>query len=388
MLNANRAGIGTYHRALNFGRILCAAGHSATLYTVSHSKRWQVEFRYDPSGLQIFENPNWLDEILPWHSSGPLDISLRIRAALNGRYDLIYAFEYQPNISLPALAGKYLRGLPLISDWCDWHAGASYHFGGYRWAHAVDRVFEEFIRFRADHVTVINETLKARALSIGLPAKRVSLIREGVDPQYIRHIDRDQARQRLGIPRDAVIVGTIREGLDGLRILAEAVHILSRSKAFETKNIQLLVIGRLPEAFTGVAAQIGISERVILPGRVSDEDLPYYLAAADILALPLEDNLINRGRWPHKLGDYAAAQRPIVVSPGGEFPALLQARQAALIVSRTATAYAAAFEQILASPQDSQNMAERARALMVHDLSWERIAPDLVHLVERVGAKR
>jgi len=42
----------------------------------------------------------------------------------------------------------------------------------------------------------------------------------------------------------------------------------------------------------------------VLPGRVADEDLPWYLACADVLALPLEDTLINRGRWPHKLGTW------------------------------------------------------------------------------------
>lgn len=386
MLNANRAGIGTYHRALNFGRQLCLAGHRATLVTVSNSQRWRAEVSHESNGLRIIEAPNWLDTLLPWHSSGLLDITLRCREVLAGSYDLIYAFEYQPNITFPALIGRYLKGVPLISDWCDWHSGASYHFGGYRLAHAVDRIFEEFIRFRASHVTVINETLRQRALSIGLSAERVSLIREGVDPEYIHPIDRHVARRQLNIADTGPIIGTIREGLDSMSLLAEAVAQLSRADA-TLRDARLLVIGRVPEAFSDVVSGLGLRDRVILPGRVSDEDLPIYLAAADLLALPLEDSLINRGRWPHKLGDFAAAERPIIVSPAGEFPELLRQHRAALVVPRTPAAYGIAFGRILKSPEKYRPMAARARALMVGELSWRNIAPSLVGLVERIGAK-
>src|SRR3546814_16857697 len=55
--------------------------------------------------------------------------------------------------------------------------------------------------------------------------------------------------------------------------------------------------------------------RSLTPGRVSDEELPLYIGAADVLALPLEDDIVNRGRWPHKLGDMLEIGRAHVCTP-------------------------------------------------------------------------
>ena len=139
LLNANRAGVGTYHRALNFGRELARRGHLVTLMTVSNTRRFHSEARRESERFRIVECPNWLDELLPWGASGVLDVLLRIREIVVGQYDVVYAFEYQPNISIPVFVTRRLRRYTLLSDWCDWHAGASYHFGGRRWAFACPR---------------------------------------------------------------------------------------------------------------------------------------------------------------------------------------------------------------------------------------------------------
>ena len=53
-------------------------------------------------------------------------------------------------------------------------------------------------------------------------------------------------------------------------------------------------------------------------GFVSDEDLPGYLLASDVLVCPLEDNLANRSRCPSKAFWYLGARRPIVATKMGE----------------------------------------------------------------------
>src|SRR5512146_2512445 len=194
LLNANRSGAVTTHRAPELARRLAAGDHQVTLMTVSNTKRFTTTIRTEPSGLRVIECPNWLDEMLPWHASGPLDILRRVWEIIVNRYDVVYAFEYQPNVSVPACLTRFVKRFVLISDWCDWHAGAAYHFGGRAWAHAIDRRFEEFIRHRADHLTVINQVLRNRALSIGIPEDRITVVYEGVDPEYIRPMDRSSVR--------------------------------------------------------------------------------------------------------------------------------------------------------------------------------------------------
>jgi glycosyltransferase involved in cell wall biosynthesis len=364
LLNANRVGVGTYHRALHFGRELARRGHVVTMMTVSGSQRFRAHTVHDSERFTIIECPNFLDELLPWHASGVIDIALRIRELWRGDYDVVYAFEYQPNISIPVLLARRFKQFTLISDWCDWHAGGSYHFGGYRLAHAIDRRFEEYIRHRADFVTTINVTLRERALSIGISANRVAIVGEGVDPSYIVPSDPIAARRRLGLPVGIKLVGTIRDTPEAAAIVRAAVRQLP--------DVHLLVIGE---------ARAVVEDRVITPGRVSDDDFPRYLAACDALALPLADNLANRGRWPHKLGDMIAAQRPVIVSGGGEFPALLAARGAALVVEHSAAAFARAFAEVLAKPEAFAAMALRGRELIERELNWDVIGDHLADVV-------
>jgi glycosyltransferase involved in cell wall biosynthesis len=380
LLNANRVGIGTYHRALHFGRELARRGHDVTLMTVSNTRRFLGQRRQDREGFRIIECPNWLDELLPWHASGPLDIVLRLREIWSGAYDVVYAFEYQPNISVPVLLSRMFRQFTLVSDWCDWHAGASYHFGGRRWAHAIDRRFEEFIRHRANFVTTINRTLYERARSIGVDATRLAIVGEGVDPAYIAPLDKQEARRRQNLPEGVPLVATIRDADRSAEILC---HALAQS---QRRDLHLLVIGSSPEQIRRLADASGVSDRVITPGRVPDADLPRYLGAADVLALPLEDNLVNRGRWPHKLGDMLAAQRPVVVSQGGEFPQLLRERQCALLVEFDAGAFARAIDDIIDRPDEHAPMAARGRNLIETELNWDVIGGQLEDVLRRALA--
>jgi glycosyltransferase involved in cell wall biosynthesis len=383
MLNANRAGIGTYHRALHFGRELARRDHHVTIMTVSNTRRFRAEVRHEGERLTIVEGPNWLDEILPWHASGPLEIWLRLRELWTGAYDVVYAFEYQPNIAIPVAIARRFRSFTLISDWCDWHAGAGYHFGGYRLAHAIDRYFEERIRHRADFVTTINRTLFDRARAIGVAAWRLAIVGEGVDPSYIVPLDRQAARRELGIPDTGPIVGTIRDADRCTAILCEAVRLLP--------GVRLLAIGSNPAAAIEHARRAGISDRLVATGRVSDADLPKYLAAADVLALPLADNLVNRGRWPHKLGDMLAAQRPVVISHGGEFSELIEQRACGVVTDYSAAGFARAIEDVLARPEHHAAIAQRGRALIETELNWDVIGVHLADALERAvqaGARR
>src|SRR5206468_9719985 len=124
LLNANFHRIGTYHRALNFGRQLSRHGHDVTLATVSRTSRWRRE-EEQVDGVRVLLQPNWGHRFWPGAASGPLDIWDRTRRIAAGKYDLVYGFEYHPNVSVPVYLTQLWRRYPFVSDWCDWHAGAS-----------------------------------------------------------------------------------------------------------------------------------------------------------------------------------------------------------------------------------------------------------------------
>lgn len=380
MLNANRIGVGTYHRAVGFGRSLAKRGHDVVVMTVSNSSMYRRVTAIEEPRFRVIAGPKVLDEVLPWHASGPLDITGRIVDIAKNRYEIVYAFEYQPNVSIPVFVTKPFKSFKLISDWCDWHAGASYHFGGKKWAHAIDRRFEEFIRYKADHLTVISNTLRDRALSIGIPAERISVVREGVDPEYMRPVDVRVARARLGLPQDAVLIGTIRDSVAAAELLVETLSQL----ALHLPRVSLVFVGSPPAVLRGVAERAGVLDRTILPGWVNEEDLPYYLGACDVLALPLEDSLNNWSRWPHKLGDMISVERPVVTSIGGEFPEILGRGNSAWVVPFTAEGFAGGILEILRDPQAAAAMARRGRLFAVDSLAWDIVGGQVAHVVDHL----
>lgn len=349
--------------------------------TVSRECKLRSRIWLDRPNLKVIECPNLLDELLPWHASGPLDIILRTREILLGGHDVVYAFEYQPNVSIPILIARAFRQFKLISDWCDWHSGAAYHFGGRAWAQAIDRVFEEWIRHRAHHLTVISNSLHERARRIGVPVGRITLIREGVDPQYMKPYELSTARRILGLPASGTIVGAIRDS----RASHEVLVGMLRKLVPHDQSAKLMIIGRNPEGLEELVEGDGLSQRVLLPGWVSDEHLPLYLASCNVLALPLEDNLANLSRWPHKLGDMIACERPVVTSPAGEFPEMLRNRQCAIVVECDADKYSEAVLAILADQDAAKEMAHRGRRFATEELSWEIVGDQVVQVVAKVA---
>lgn len=58
----------------------------------------------------------------------------------------------------------------------------------------------------------------------------------------------------------------------------------------------LIILGKRHLEARRIAVELGIADHVIETGYVADEDLPRWLACADVCFLPRADTLINRTR--------------------------------------------------------------------------------------------
>ena len=114
MLNANLSGVGTYHRALWFARMCGEAGHQAVVCTTSHSNKLERRFIADRPNVTVIEGPRLGFDLYPGKGSN-IDIFWRLKYLLKDGFDVIYAFEYHPNVSWPVCLAR--KGRRLISDW-------------------------------------------------------------------------------------------------------------------------------------------------------------------------------------------------------------------------------------------------------------------------------
>ena len=373
MLNANIIGVGTYHRALWFARMCAEAGHEVTVCTTGRINYWKRNFLADRPNVTIIEGPRAGFDLYPGNGSN-IDIFWRTLYLMKGGFDVIYTFEYHPNVSWPVYLCQ--KGRRMINDWCDLYAGAANVFKGKEWMHRWDAKREARIRHKADLVTVISNFLGDKAKEIGVPPEKVVLIREGVDTNYMQPFDKTESRTRLGLPLDAKLIVTLQDGaafpplLESLRTLRE-----------KDPKVALLFVGRMREDQKKLVSEKGLSDAVVTTGFCSDEDLPKNLCAGDVAALPMVDSLANKSRFPHKIGDYIACGLPLAVTDIGEYPLILKEEDLAAVAS-PGEAFTDALGSLLNNAARREDLSKRARKWVVENLDWQVLKNSIVQCVE------
>ena len=218
-------------------------------------------------------------------------------------------------------------------------------------------------------VQALQELKAIITISDGL---RDDLIAEGLDPRSILvardgvHLDRfrDQpaprtARQHLGVPVDmpAIVYAGQLYRWKGVDTLIEAMGQLP--------DAQLLVVGGDQENLPRIESLVAkhAPGRVRLTGMVPHHAVPFYLSAADVIALPnsAEQVISRRYTSPLKMFEAMAAGRPIVASDIPSLREVLEAdRNALLVKPDDPGALAAGLRLLLDEPQLGMQLAENA----------------------------
>ena len=394
-LNFNQKGIGTYRRSFYFSREFARAGHDVTMVTVSRDSKFQRRISYkrdwcgessEPTGdgpwIRQIEGPSWGYRFLPGWGSGPLDIWHRVFEILHGKFDVVVGFEHHPNVSWPVYLTRRRRPFLFVSDWCDWFAGQSNQFLGWRFAQRVDAYLEERIRLSAEVVSVTSRTLFQRAISLGIPMGQVVHIPEGAATDYIFPLNCAEARRRIGLPLDVPILLQVRNGnmCREVRIFKEVLR--------NVPNALFLFIGKQSIEAAALAEQLGISRHIVSTGWVRDADYPQYLACADVCVSPMEDNLDDRARWPAKLLDFLSAGRATVTNAIGEVESLLREDPVAALAGPSNREMAEAVVSLLEDPERRAHLGESAHQLMKEKWDWRVRGPMIASLLESTKLSR
>lgn len=126
------------------------------------------------------------------------------------------------------------------------------------------------------------------ASTYGISGGKIYVIPVGLYEDYSKPMDQDIAKKRLGINEKLVILnfGLIRE-YKGVQYLVEAFNRLPQEIAMQSK---LLIVGEVWNS------QLNLKEKVdrsiyksqiyFVPRYVSDNEIPLYFSAADVIVLP------------------------------------------------------------------------------------------------------
>ena len=209
------------------------------------------------------------------------------------------------------------------------------------------------------------------------PDHLIEVVPCGVDLSLFRPLDVGEARKRLGLNGEKVIVYVGRiEPIKGLELLLKSAAIMEGEHA-----LKVLVIGgeatregevkRLQE----LVEDLGIDNMMEFVGVVDQKLLPLYYNAADVCVVP---------SYYESFGLVAlealACGTPVVASRVGGLPTVVQhARTGYLLSWRCPEPFADCLEMIFSSKglQKSMSLAARKRA---EGMGWERVAEDTCRL--------
>jgi glycosyltransferase involved in cell wall biosynthesis len=182
------------------------------------------------------------------------------------------------------------------------------------WLRPVATAYERLLCRAAAGFIGWSPYLVGRALTFGTPR---AMTAAGWAPHSSS--ERAAARERFGIPPDALVFGLVGtlgwHERAGYCYGAELVRAVTR---VERDDVRVLVVGdgsgraRLEEI-----AGDRLGRSVLLPGAVSREDVPVALAAMDVGSLPQSVDGVGAFRYTTKISEYLAANLPIVT---GEIP--------------------------------------------------------------------
>jgi glycosyltransferase involved in cell wall biosynthesis len=222
---------------------------------------------------------------------------------------------------------------------------------------------------------IVAGTSEARELLVRdfrVPRERVGVVPIGVDVDYFRPLDRNEAITRAGLDPGArylLFLGQFAGWVD-FDLLIGAFSMVAR----EHHDVKLLLVGDGPERARVEARvrELGVESAVTLTGSVRDRDRVRDLLASAtvVLASHRGEHLDRIGMNATKLAEYLAAGRAIVAKDVAGLRAMIQDPGAGIVVTGEPQAMAAAISSLLA-PGRADELGAVGRRLAEARYSWD-----------------
>jgi L-malate glycosyltransferase len=213
-------------------------------------------------------------------------------------------------------------------------------------------------------IFAVSADLRLQMIAEGLPAQRVAVIRNGIEPGSRPPLAaRLAARSSLGLAPDALVVVTAGrlDPVKDLPALIDALAIVRRGQS----AARLVIIGDGPERarLEQQAATLGLTSAVSFAGYRGD--VRQLLAAADVYA----NSSIHEGISLTILEAMAAGLPVVATRVGGTPEVVLDPETGVLVPVRSPAALAAALDNLLHTPGRRRAMGDAARVRVINHFS-------------------
>ena len=338
----------------------------------------------------------------PWGFSESLEGGVRIRKPLYalapivlatalrnggavlaaGAFDLVHVHWVVPNGPIGArLASGH--GLPLVVSLHGSDVAVSER------SRAIGRATRWSLG-RCAAVTAPSLDLLERARRLGA-AGLLERVPYGADPSAFEVAPETAAalRNRLGLGEESIVVAGVGRliPVKGFEYLIDA----HAEAVASVPGLRLVLVGDgdgRQELEERVRA-LGVSDTVLLTGAAAPSEIPAYMAAADIVAVPSVRHEGMVDGLPNVALEAMAAGKPVVGSSVGGIPELVREGETGLLVpEKDPGALAEALLRLARDPALRARLGAGGKAEIREERSWDAVGRRFVEVYEHVLAGR
>lgn len=294
---------------------------------------------------------------------------------------------YVNGLELPAVLGSRLMRKPsalkVVGDFAweyavrhGWTNDGIDHFQTARYGRKVELVrwLEHWYAQHVDRVITPSFYLKGIVAGWEVPPERISVVYNALTNRFDGSLTREEARRAVG--------------LDGTLVLTVArlykwknVDVLIRLVPDLPPESKLVIVGDGPEEeyLRGLAAEIGVSDRVVFVGRVPQAKVALYLRAADVFVLNTRYEGLS-----HTILECMDVGIPVVATAvGGNMELIEDGVNGFLVPVDDRRQIVSAVRKLLYDRKVRESFVERSKE-KVKDSSWDRLVDTVVATLDQV----
>jgi glycosyltransferase involved in cell wall biosynthesis len=230
------------------------------------------------------------------------------------------------------------------------------------------RTMERWVCAHATRTIVVSTPLKGYLESIGVPAGKIVVMPNGVDPQQFLPREQDLAlRTQLAIPESSFVVGFtgVLRAWHGLDLLISAVANLVNKGI----DVSLLIVGGgiHRDTLERMIDERGLRRAVHITGRVPHERVPDYVSLFDVAVSPRATFYAS----PMKVVEYMALGKPVVVPRTANFLDMIDDRiNGVTFIDGSVPDLETTLEHLYRSPDVRRSLGMQARRKVENRLNW------------------
>jgi glycosyltransferase involved in cell wall biosynthesis len=246
------------------------------------------------------------------------------------------------------------------------------------------RLLVRYVLLRADLVTCTGETVKGVLLSLGVAPSRVAIIYVGTDTERFHPRAGDSGlSENLALHNSPVVISLRRlDPVYDLGTLLNAVPLVL--ERCPTVKFIIAGSGSEEEKLQQMAVSIGVHESVRFVGYLSEEEVPRYLASADVYV----STALSDGGLSASTAEAMSCGLPVVITDVADNRRWVDEGISGFIVSpRDPQALAKRIIHLVEHREDGERVGVNARQVVVERNNWHKEMAKMEQIYQRMIQK-